>query len=450
MHKTTIPSGIKGLGTPKPYGSLVKLGRKVTGQSQPIEKDRFHFLSLGFEKTGAVTRDGKEIGGYAALMHPVDPRFAAWSKLPPEKRKTLHGYLMHANIADAVDIRLTAGSAGKGRPRNSAPACTGNGEIAERWTGEYDAGGLPVYKPIVCPHDLCQFRQGKKKECKPSVQLWFVLRWPGGEGLPEMGVKYYSQSWETGTNLNGLIAYIAQQAHDFGLKEGQWSYFGAPFVMTTIEQHKPHKGQNYPIVKFDFDGNCGAWLEKQVAHRQRLLASPVIAGLLGAGPNPEIGDMVALGALIDDLDPDAVPTIPRPATQERQTVSPDRQTVSLDVVDAEVVEERRVELPYKVDPADPRGAYHRILDHLTAGEKSIDQQRAEEILLQCEATHGEVVGEPWDDAREARWLAECERLKAWYATADFARRVGAADPPADATIQELKRTYLELKKGGAK
>lgn len=230
MNQRRALNGIQGLTGRDPIGAVLSVGKK-NDRGFPVEKDRFH-LVLPRESTGEdkVSR---------RLDHPA---FADFNAGKPESRRVIRGNLVHATEAECFEYGLRAQLLRKPAHPNMAPQCTGDGVRALRWIGP----GADNFQEMACPHDLCPYRQGENKLCKPHMRFLFRLNWREDSRAPRMLAKFTSGSWNTVLNFRGLFDYVARTAAQLGIREP--SLFGFPFVLTLAEQTSAAKHARFPVV----------------------------------------------------------------------------------------------------------------------------------------------------------------------------------------------------------
>ena len=214
--------GIEGLQPRLPLGAALTIG--VKGPSgAPTQTDRFHFVSPHDSMEGKFR------------VRPLLPQFAAFNSADASKRQMVRGNLIHSKREDCFAYHLRAQQLG-GKWQNhpqKRPACTGDGHKATRFYGETPED----FREIECPNELCEFRQGTTKACKPFAQLLFRPRWPEGNPLPTPLTKLTTGSWNSTAALLGFFSYLDEQAAQLGLQLQQHDQ------AVPIETVAPHAGQ---------------------------------------------------------------------------------------------------------------------------------------------------------------------------------------------------------------
>lgn len=236
------PRGIEGLIGKAPIGVALTCGVKMDRNPKgfPTGTDRYYLVNP------------KEEGGIRA----PHPAFAEFNEAPTERRKVIHGNIVHASEELCWDYSLRAqvlrSAANPDAPAHpdKRPVCTGDGVRAVRWMG----GAADNFKEIACPHDQCQFRQkwvnkaGKEQPaaCKPSGHILFMLRWDAEwPMLPPMLAKFDTGAWRTTTNFVGFFDYLRDMAAGLGLID--YTLFGFPFTMTLQKETKPSATSKFPV-----------------------------------------------------------------------------------------------------------------------------------------------------------------------------------------------------------
>jgi hypothetical protein len=360
----------------QPIGAIVSVGEKGP-RGNPINKDRFFISSTSFVDVGNNAK------GMRGKKHPRDDRFKAFNDLPSgDNAATIRGLLLYMPEADNLHYSRTARTIKKGVsiPGN-VPACVGNGETAKRFCG-VGPDGKAQFNEIPCPGDKCEFaaRIGAAPPCcKPFARLFFSLRWPDGNPLPRLFVRYQTQSVYTVDNIIGMFRQVQEIAESWKLEPDQWGFSGLPFVMKVGEHTIPEKGRKFPVVAFSVEGNPGDFLMAQVEQKRGLLTAPRSTHLLAAG-NSAIGDPADIVDALAELTPGPIST---PAsTEEPETVAPD--VVDAEPVDVEPVAEPVADAPpftktppYRIEEGDPRSPVDRIKEwnrdtlHSAAGGKLV-------------------------------------------------------------------------------
>lgn len=251
--KSPKHQGIANLDGREPVGAVLSIGVKDSQKGFPTETDRFHLVNP------------RENGGVRALHI----SFHQYNTAPAEKRKVIHGNIVHGTREECFEFYLKAQVISKAHP-NRMPCCVGDGEKATRWMG----GTPDNFKTIECPHDKCEFRQTKPPLCKPFMRFIFRLRWDksnGFAGIPELLVKFTSGAWSTTSNMKGFFEYIEKTAKELGMQ--QYTLFGFPFMMTLAYQTKPSDKSRFPVVTITPEADPVSFFMKQ-RENIRLLNSP--------------------------------------------------------------------------------------------------------------------------------------------------------------------------------
>lgn len=306
--------GIEGLEGRLPIGAAVTVG--VKGPSgAPTNTDRFFFV-LPHD-----VKDGKH------SIRPLHPSFASFNGAEPAKRQMLRGNLIHADRSECFSYNLRAQVLAPldkwpAHPQKR-PACTGDGNVATRYYGET---GADDFREIECPNELCEFRQGAKKLCKPFAQLLFRPRWSEGSTLPTPLTKLTTGSWYSTAVLLGFFDYIAAQAKHLGMES--YSLFGLPFTLTLTRKTKPQEGQAFPVLAISPECDLIQFFLAQTESRSRLAAgNPALALPAVALTDPEMNDPEVLASDLAAITPTEPITKPRNAPND-----------GLDPIEAEVID----------------------------------------------------------------------------------------------------------------
>jgi hypothetical protein len=231
--------GILDLEPREPIAAVLTMGRKA-GDRGVTERDRYHLVDPHEGDDGA---------------RPYHPGFKSFNDAPPEKRRLIHGIIIHAleeecwwyqNAAHVLPAPWL-------KPPSRRNACVGGlkgGEMkARRYFGqrkERDASGAEVevedWREITCPNRLCEFQQGSPSPCSPAGRLYFQLRWPQTQApLPCVETMYETHSAGTVAHVMGFFAQVHQQAAHLGVT--RYSLYGLPFVLTMAQRRKKVGGQ---------------------------------------------------------------------------------------------------------------------------------------------------------------------------------------------------------------
>lgn len=245
---------IEGLKGREPVGAVVTIGRKGWKEGErkgaPVENDRFFFVSPFENEQG---------------IRPQLPRFSTFNEADPSHRQQIMGGFVHHRIEDAFEFYLRAQVLGGKHPTppRRRPGCQGDGIKATRYFGEVDTSTettatanscLPKdptprteedWREIDCPNELCEFRQGDAKRCKPMARLYFMPYWDRGK-LPNPVTKWTSRSWFSVSNLVGFFDHIRAQASGLGM--GDFSIYGLTFTLTLGRKTNPKLKRSFPVV----------------------------------------------------------------------------------------------------------------------------------------------------------------------------------------------------------
>lgn len=225
--------GIEGLQPRLPLGAALTIG--VKGPSgAPTQTDRFHFVSPH------DSMDGK------FRVRPLLPQFSAFNGADASKRQMIRANLIHSTRAEAFAYHLRAQQLGGKWPNHpqKRPACTGDGQKATRFFGDTPED----FREIDCPNELCEFRQGNVKACKPFGQLLFRPRWADGSPLPTPLTKLTTGSWYSVAALLGFFDHVEDQARQLGIES--YSLYGLPFSIQLTFKSKPQAQQRFPVLAF--------------------------------------------------------------------------------------------------------------------------------------------------------------------------------------------------------
>lgn len=249
---------IEGLHSKEPVGAVLTIGRKGTSGA-PVETDRFFIVqpSEGDDRVRA--------------QHPA---FAAFNGAKPEARQSITCALVHAEMEDSWLHYLRAQVLGGDWPTHPQmkPACQGDGKTALRLYAVGKDGAPDDYREIPCPNDLCEFRQGNVKKCKPFGRLYFRPIWKDGSPLPTPLMKWTTASWNNVAAVKGFFEHVEHQAEQLGL--GDYTLYGLPFTITLGKKKKPQQGRAFPVITITPAMDLIAFF---MAQRRQLLEA-------GAGP----------------------------------------------------------------------------------------------------------------------------------------------------------------------
>lgn len=251
---------IEGLEGRVPVGAVLTVGTKGPSGA-PTHNDRFYFKSPTPDASGG---------------RPEHPEFAAWNKADASKRLTVRGHLVHSSREECFEYHLRA-QVLPGRPGhpNKAPHCVGDGVRATRLSL---VGQEWQSSEIECPNELCEFRQGEKKACRPTARLYFSTRWNDDPKIPSMLVKLTTQSWNSIANILGFFDDLDAQRKALGL-EGV-SLYGLPFMLSLTRKTKPSAKTAFPVLTITPLADIVEFLSKQ---RARLIEAAQMPRMIAAG-----------------------------------------------------------------------------------------------------------------------------------------------------------------------
>ena len=238
---------IEGLKGREPVGAVLTIGHKGP-KGAPEQTDRFYLVVP------------QEVDGVRA-KHPA---YSLFNQAEPERRQLIRGNLVHASIGECFEYNRRAQNLpGLGHPMK-APSCSGDGVRASRWDGK-------EFKEIPCPGDKCQFAQStgdKPTPCKPFMRLLFRIRWPDGNPLPSMLVKFTSGSWNTTKNIVGFFDHIEAQAINAGVED--YTLYGFPFQLLLMRKKVAGRPRAFPIVSITPEVDVTSFLFEQRRVRREL------------------------------------------------------------------------------------------------------------------------------------------------------------------------------------
>ena len=313
---------IEGLTPRDPIGAVLTVGTKGP-KGNPTETDRFYFKSA----------DSVNIG--EQLVKPLHPAFAAYNGAEPIKRQSISGNIVHASRSEAFQASLSAqvlGAAWKHFPKahpNRLPICTGDGKKATRLYG-IGEDGAEDWREIECPNDLCAFRQGATKACKPSVRFLFRPRWKDGVTLPTPLTLLLSHSWHNASRLLGFFEHVEQQARQLGLEK--FSLYGLPFLLTLGSKTKPSAGARFPVLSISPDTDLIAFFLAQREQLARMGAGEAQRAIPAKLTDPEQNDPAKIARDFAEIVPGVVPSKPGNATEpiEGEIVEPPAESETTD------------------------------------------------------------------------------------------------------------------------
>jgi len=266
MNQGAKFTGIKGLEGKEPIGAVLTVGHKGSNGA-PTDTDRLFVVvpQMAQGIRGAHPAYGKfnDLGVSRPDDNSTREEIDKY-KTALAARQTIKGNLVHATKAELFEYYLRAQILPgiKAHPRK-APHCTGDGQNATRWNGK-------EFLPIVCPNELCEFRQGDVKTCKPFMRFLFQPRWAQGSPLPMPLMKLTSGSWNSVRAFIGFFDYLMQQAHQLGLTSP--NFYGLPFVITLSRKSDPAHQRGYPVLAISTDGDLQGFLVNTEQRRKELEA----------------------------------------------------------------------------------------------------------------------------------------------------------------------------------
>jgi hypothetical protein len=264
---------IEGLEPGEGIGAVVRIGEKDKQRGFPTNTDRFFICTT------------RELNG----VRPLHEAFAGYNNAPVEKRQMLRGNIVHASRDECFYHQYKAQVLTQAHP-DRRPCCTGNGHDATRWMG----GDPENWKSISCPGEECEYRQKSPPVCKPWGQLLFQLRWPEGNPLPTMLVKWTTTSWNSLKSLLGMLDQVDKAAHQLGI-EG-YSLFGLPFTMTLSRKTMPKRQQAFPVVDFATEMSPVEFFASQQAQLAQLAQIRPLTLLEQTTPKSEFADLRDISA----------------------------------------------------------------------------------------------------------------------------------------------------------
>ena len=270
MHSTF--QGIDGLtghgeGRKQAIGAVVTIGTRHPEKGFPTDQGQFYI-----KKPQAITNQN---GGRSFLYREPDPDFWRFNQSDkPELRQTIRFHIVHPinlsngweSIIDAFQFNLKAYQIpGIKLHEKKFPTCVGNGIKATRWNGS-------EFMDIKCPNNLCQFRQGKTKTCKPYARFTFQIRWPEHEAwsvLPTPLVKFETHSWHNIDKvLMPFFAGLHKQAQALGLNN--YSLYGLPGVLK-LGKRVAGTGKVVPSISIATDFQNGMTLQGFLLNQRQQL-----------------------------------------------------------------------------------------------------------------------------------------------------------------------------------
>lgn len=273
--------GIAGLEGRTNVGCVLSIGIKGD-RGNPVEKDRFHIL-------------GAEADAQNRRHH--HPRFGAFNKAHVTHRRSVMGRLVHATEEECFRYSLGAYRP-KGRPSPESKRffCSGDGVRATRFTGMAD--GVEQFASIACPNEACEFRKGKRAECKPQATLLFQLEWSNG-GLPTLLTKLKTQSWNSIDGMVGMFRNIRAAATQLGMPD--YSLAGFPILVELTERTSKQHRSRFPVLSVSPRIDPLQFFTGAIELRERMKD----VGMLGAQQPTVVDSVPALPsnpAALTDLD----------------------------------------------------------------------------------------------------------------------------------------------------
>jgi len=270
MHSNI--QGIDGLtghgeGRKQALGAVVTIGTRHKEKGFPIDQNHFYI-----KKPQAITIKNGAKSFYFREPDPDFRRFNNSDKL--ELRQVIRFHIVHSinlkdgwdSIIDAFQFNLKAYQLpGIPQHENKFPTCVGNGKNATRWNGD-------EFLDIKCPNNLCQYRQGKMKNCKPYARFTFQLRWPEHEAwsvLPTPLVKFETHSWHNIDRvLMPFFAGLHKQAQALGIQD--YSLYGLPGVLK-LGKRVAGAGKVVPAISIATDFQNGMTLQGFLLNQKQQL-----------------------------------------------------------------------------------------------------------------------------------------------------------------------------------
>jgi hypothetical protein len=292
-------------------------GKKYWGKAgMPVEKDRFHILSVGFEPEPIK---GSKAPGLGKYRHPPHPEFGRFHAAPVEERRTLRGHLLLPRAEDCHEAGYVAPDLERGRgavpdggvwgkTSTGAPACIGDGERAQRHFGDGE-DGQPTYQEVPCRDRTCIFR--KRDLCKPLAILYFQLDGTPYDA-PRVVARFQSRGYRTVEALKGFFEMIEQVAKGMALAPGTWDLTGLPFEMHIgmAIQPKQDKTHKFPTATFS-PIDLPSFLQAKARSRQTLMGLPGSPLLLESGEEADelVVERQPLEEVLDAVAPRGLPAV---------------------------------------------------------------------------------------------------------------------------------------------
>lgn len=234
--RSTDYRGILDLEPREPIAAVLSAGRKA-GAKGVAERDRYHLVDPHENDQG---------------IRPYHPGFKAFNDADADRRRIVHGFLIHAMEEECWHWQNAAFLLpGWPKPPSRRNACVGGlkgGEmLAKRYCGQKQEEGpngseveVEDWREIPCPNRLCEFQQGDASPCGPAGRLYFQLRWPQTQApLPCVETMYETHGANTVANVCGFFHQVHQQAAHLGVT--RYSLFGLPFILTMAQRRKKGK-----------------------------------------------------------------------------------------------------------------------------------------------------------------------------------------------------------------
>ena len=279
-----IFQGIEGLGSKfQPFGNVVTIGERGPSGA-PTNVDKFFI-----KKPNALL---KKFGKRTQATRENDPEFIRYNNSErPELRQNIRWEIVHdihlkdgwASMVDGFQFQLIAQQLPNQpkHPRN-APACTGDGNNAQRWNGE-------EYVDINCPNRGCQFRQGITAPCKPrarfAVKIWWQPDQPWSN-LPTPTIMFSTHSWH---NIGKVFMPFFENLHKqaMGLGYTNYSFYGLKGKLG-LGKRKTQKGGAVPAITMTTEFEPGTNFRDFLIESEKLRPEKQHETLLQQ--NPEEGE----------------------------------------------------------------------------------------------------------------------------------------------------------------
>lgn len=352
---------IEGLSTVEPVGAVLTIGTK-SPSGYPHQTDRF-FIKVRQENENRIRVD-----------HPM---FRSFNEAEPGKRQAIRGNLVHATRAEAFDHLLRAQVLGKAwRQWDKAhpqgrPVCSGDGKKATRLYG-IGENGAEDWREIDCPNDLCQFRQGDVKACKPFARLYFRPRWPEGVSFPTPLMKLTTTSWNSASAFVGFFDYVEDQARNLGLST--FSLYGLPFILSLHRKTKPQSKSAFPVLAITPDCDLIDFFLRQQANVRTIGGGAAVALLPASNLTPDEASDEELSADLRNVTPTSAP-VGKPSNPEPSDTTDAPELLSTDAL-------KRI-----LDAAERAGLSREQLESMAGGRLEEAPPSAEIEILRAIQQH---------------------------------------------------------------